>query len=130
MEPAEWGADTQAKPAKSWGAWPDRQARWPSLREALPGPGPFIHIFSHLTVLAGASLVHPARRSPWTALGGSGAAVRLEQLRRDVGGPAVGRARKVQGGRADEEARDCSRRCVPGSGAVQDVERAGRRGGP
>ncbi|KAJ1161808.1 hypothetical protein NDU88_002289 [Pleurodeles waltl] len=114
------------------GAWPDRRARWPSLREALPGPWPFIRIFSHLTVLAGASLVHPVRRSPWTALGGSGAAVRPEELRRDAGGPAVGRAcaRKVQGGRADAEARDCSQMCVPGSGAVQDAERAGRRGGP
>ncbi|KAJ1092741.1 hypothetical protein NDU88_005851 [Pleurodeles waltl] len=71
-------------------------------------------------------------RSPWTALGSSGAAVRPEQLRRDTGGPAVGcaRARKVQGGRADAEARDYGRRCVPGSGAVQDAERAGRRGGP
>ncbi|KAJ1166292.1 hypothetical protein NDU88_006700 [Pleurodeles waltl] len=62
----------------------------------------------------------------------SGAAVRPEQLRRDAGGPAVGhaRARKVQGGRADAGARGYGRRCVPGSGAVQDAERAGRRGGP
>ncbi|KAJ1084435.1 hypothetical protein NDU88_004583 [Pleurodeles waltl] len=110
----------RAQRLEKGGAWPDRRARWPSLREALPGPGPFIRIFSHLTVLAGASLVHPARRSPWTALGGSGAAVRPEQLRRDADGTAVGhaRARKVQGGRADAEARDCSWRCVAGCGAA------------
>ncbi|KAJ1164065.1 hypothetical protein NDU88_004512 [Pleurodeles waltl] len=77
------------------------------------------------------SLVHPARRSPWAAFGGSGAVVQPEQLWRDAGGPADGRARtrKAQGGRADAEARDCVRRCVAGSGAVQDAERAGGRGG-
>ncbi|KAJ1152139.1 hypothetical protein NDU88_004916 [Pleurodeles waltl] len=51
---------------------------------------------------------------------------------RDVGGPADRRtrARKAQGGRADAGARDYVRRCVAGSGAVQDAERAGGRGGP
>ncbi|KAJ1211016.1 hypothetical protein NDU88_006378 [Pleurodeles waltl] len=102
------GATSRPAPRIS-GAWPDRWARWPSLCEALPGPGPFIRIFPHLTVLAGASLVNPARKSPWAAFGGSAAA---------------------QGGRADAEARDCIRRCVAGSGAVQDAERAGGRGGP
>ncbi|KAJ1191257.1 hypothetical protein NDU88_000573 [Pleurodeles waltl] len=96
----------------------DRRARWPSLCEALPGPGPFIRIFPHLTVLAGASLVHPARRSPWAVFGGSGAEVRPEQLWRDAGG------------RADAEDHDCVQRCVAGSGAVQDAEREGGRGGP
>ncbi|KAJ1106234.1 hypothetical protein NDU88_003637 [Pleurodeles waltl] len=60
------------------------------------------------------------RRSPWAAFGGSGAAVRPEQLWRNAGGPADGRARarKAQGGRADAEARDCVRRCVAGSGGT------------